>query len=190
MYNSPGTPGGTGWQSRSSTYTLVLAIGTPMGGAAVFPASTAAVVDQIVVSVGPYRLVTDRAEAASVPARSAGSASPPTRTRTPARAWPVSSATARQRLGVACITVTDSSAMTCRSRQGSWTSPRPASTTAAPLISGMNSSRPAMSNPTVVIASRRSRGPSPNRSRMSTRKLRRLPRETTTPLGLPVEPEV
>ncbi len=190
MYSSPGTPGGTGWRPASSTYTRVLAIGRPIGGAPAAPRVSSAAVDQIVVSVGPYTLVTDGDPAVRASASSAGSASPPTSTRTRASTSGAPSATPRHRLGVACTTVTPSASTTRRSSSGSCTSSLSASTTAAPLISGTNSSRCAMSNPTVVTASSRSSGVIAVRSRMSSTKLRRLPRVTTTPLGLPVEPEV
>lgn len=56
MYSSPATPAGTGRSRPSRTWTVVLAIGAPMAGAP-GRAPSAAVVDQMVVSVGPYRLV-------------------------------------------------------------------------------------------------------------------------------------
>jgi hypothetical protein len=63
-------------------------------------------------------------------------------------------------------------------------------TTAARSSSGTYSSSTAMSKATVVTASTRSPAPKRNRSRMDSTKLSRLRRDTTTPLGRPVEPEV
>ncbi|CAM5357244.1 hypothetical protein SGLAM104S_00281 [Streptomyces glaucescens] len=190
MYNSPGTPGGTGRRPASRTYTCVFAIGRPMRGERADSRFTSHAVDQMVVSVGPYRLVTDTARSASATARSAGSASPPISTRSRSTTAGSCASTARHKLGVACITDAPVDTASSHSAAGSRTTSRAATTTPAPLSSGTNSSRPAMSNPTVVTASRRSSAPRANRSRIDTRKLTSGPCGTTTPFGRPVEPDV
>ncbi|CAM5640996.1 hypothetical protein STENM327S_00339 [Streptomyces tendae] len=146
--------------------------------------------DQIVVSVGPYRLVTDNARWTSASARSAGRASPPTSTRTPASAEASSASTARHRLGVACITDAPADRTKPHNATGSRTTSRSASVIDAPDNKGTKSSSPAMSNPTVVTATRRSPAPSSKRSRIAVRKFTSAPCGTTTPFGRPVDPDV
>src|SRR5262245_30616074 len=60
MNNSPTTPTGTTFTFRSTTYTVVLATGTPIGGASC-PPSTATLA-HTVVSVGPYAFTTRQPE--------------------------------------------------------------------------------------------------------------------------------
>ncbi len=187
MYSSPGTPGATGRRAASSTYTRVLAIGRPIVTRS--EVVTSAAVDQIVVSVGPYRFVTERAVAASVTARSDGSDSPPTSTRRPDRSTPASTS-ACHRLGVACITVAPDAFSRAPRTDGSPTASRSARIRPAPFSRGRYISRPAMSNPTVVTAGSRSSAESWKRSCIEPRKLANAPSGITTPLGRPVDPEV
>src|SRR5947209_537124 len=179
MYNSPTTPTGTGRNPVSNTYACVLAIGRPIDGLRAARSSTVATVDQIVVSVGPYRFVTEAAHSTNEAAKSAGKASPPTNTRTPASSEAASAATARHKLGVACITDTPADTTVWRSANGSAAASRPATTTAAPLISGTKTSRFAMSNPTVVTANSRSPALRRNRSCIASRKFTNPPDGTT-----------
>src|ERR1700709_853621 len=83
MYSSPPTPTGTGRNLVSNTYTRVLAIGRPIDGFRELRSSTMATVDQIVVSVGPYRFVTEAADLINDAATSAGQAPPPPKARPP-----------------------------------------------------------------------------------------------------------
>ena len=154
------------------------------------PLRTRSAVDQIVVSVGPYTLVTSTARSARVSARVAGSASPPTRTRSPCSAWGAVSASICHSVGVACMTVGRSAAMRSASAAGSRTVSGAASTTVAPARSGRYSSNAEMSKLTVVTASQESCGPIGTRSAISVRKFARLRCDTTTPLGRPVDPDV
>src|SRR5690349_10965376 len=55
MHSSPGTPGGTRASARSSRTTRVFQIGRPMEGPPTLGTS-AAHVEYVAVSVGPYRL--------------------------------------------------------------------------------------------------------------------------------------
>ncbi len=58
MYSSPTTASGTGWRSASSTYSLVFAIGRPIGTVAPGSAAVVSCTQQpTVVSVGPYSLI-------------------------------------------------------------------------------------------------------------------------------------
>ena len=63
-------------------------------------------------------------------------------------------------------------------------------TLVAPTQSGPKSSSPEMSKVVVVMARKRSLSRSPGSRAMDRRKLAKPPRSTSTPLGLPVEPEV
>src|SRR5437016_14632120 len=76
MHNSPGTPTGTGWPARSTTYSCVFAIGRPIDGG---PLSGlhAATLAHTVASVGPYALKNRRPPAHAVTS-AAGHASPAT----------------------------------------------------------------------------------------------------------------
>ncbi|SKY21855.1 Uncharacterised protein [Mycobacteroides abscessus subsp. abscessus] len=82
--------------------------------------SISAVVDQIVVSVGPYILRTDRAEATRSRATSEGNCSPPTSTSTPASAGPCPAPRkADHNDGVAWMTSGRCREMSAASRAGS-----------------------------------------------------------------------
>ncbi|SFY52140.1 hypothetical protein STEPF1_05410 [Streptomyces sp. F-1] len=188
MYNSPATPGGTNRNRPSSTYTRVLAIGAPIG-ARPSPASRA-LVDQMVVSVGPYMFHTAAPAPASADARAPSSASPPTRIRRPSAAAGSASRSARHSPGVAWRTETPCARISRPSRAGSRTASRSATTTVAPDTSGRNTSSREMSNPNVVTASHRSPSVRAICEPMDHRKLRSAPCGTITPLGRPVEPEV
>ncbi len=189
MYSSPLQPAGTGRSAVSSTYTWVLRIGAPRETGPP-SAVTGAVIDQTVVSVGPYMLVTLAACAASGPASDCGNASPPVSTRTPANTSGLVSMSGCHRLGVACMTVMPSRSTSARRASGSSTSSRLASTTRAPTSSGWKISRTAMSKLTVVTASIRSSGPTGTARAIAARKLSIADRSRATPLGRPVEPEV
>ena len=95
-----------------------------------------------------------------------------------------------QVVGVACITLMPWAWARRASTSPSIASSRWASTTRAPVVSGRKSSRTAMSNDSVVTASSRSPAFRPGSVRMLARKLHTAFCGSTTPLGLPVEPEV
>ncbi len=106
------------------------------------------------------------------------------RARSPFTASGRASRRVRQRDGVACMTVGRAVSMSPARSAGSRTCSRSARITVPPVISGRNSSRTAMSKPTVVTARSRSE---PSHSRVSARQSRKLAtaaRVTTTPLGL------
>src|SRR5689334_14239002 len=104
MNNSPGTPMGTGFKSGSNTYTCVFAIGLPIGTGFVAEV-TLQIVDQIVVSVGPYMFQSEEQRVINSRANSDGSASPPQRTFISLRPAQPCSISILQVAGVACITV-------------------------------------------------------------------------------------
>ncbi|CUI68042.1 Uncharacterised protein [Achromobacter xylosoxidans] len=189
MHSSPAKPAGTGARLASSTYSWVLAMGWPMTMSS--PGRTCQTLDHTVVSVGPYMFHTDSARASSSSASARGSASPPhsRRLSATARGQPDCSNSC-QVVGVACIMVTAwrriRSSSVWPSRLSCWR----AITTLAPLISGRNSSSAAMSKEIVVTASRLSPASQPGAARIDSRKLPSAPWVTSTPLGLPVDPEV
>jgi hypothetical protein len=117
----------------------VFQIGRPIGGFAASCADSVIAADQIVVSVGPYRLVSVRPSPCSAAASTPGSASPPTRTATPLsarRQSATSLVSVCHSVGVACMTVAPLSSIMRTSARGSCTVSRGATTTPAPLISG------------------------------------------------------
>mmetsp|Transcript_25652 Transcript_25652/g.66030 ORF Transcript_25652/g.66030 Transcript_25652/m.66030 type:complete len:325 (-) Transcript_25652:1073-2047(-) len=157
MYSSPGMPTGSGLRLASSTYTCVLAMGLPMWTVSV-PCLRQAAVDHTVVSVGPYTFHSSFRRCGSRPRmRSIGSASPPQR---PRRLWGFPGHPAAMRLrhvaGVACMSVAPLASSRSASMLASAAWSREAITSVAPALSGMNSSSPAMSKQTVVMATRTS----------------------------------
>ena len=168
---------------------LVLAMGRPMLiGASLFVMRTQ--LDHTVVSVGPYMFHNESQRSISLPARSAGKASPPHRALSPQRPDQPASISMRQVEGVACITLMARAWINSDRARPSMISPRVAITTQAPLVIGSSSSSTAMSNESVVTASRRSSAASPGSRRMLERKFATARCGTQTPFGLPVEPEV
>ncbi|CAE6776749.1 hypothetical protein R69746_04105 [Paraburkholderia aspalathi] len=192
MHNSPTAPGGVGKPSGSSTRNAVSCSAAPsvMGAALV----TGAMLDQIVVSVGPYILESVIPRSSSAAARSAGSASPPhsacsgPRKTRPARASLSSSM--RQPAGVACMTVAPLCCMSRSRRAPSSTVSREASSTRAPRVSGRCNSSPAMSNDSVVTLSQTSLSSKSRCAATLASRRSRLACVTHTPFGSPVEPDV
>ncbi len=196
MCSSPTTPGGSRPRCRSRTYPRVVSSGVPIRGAPSSSARTVAVVDQTVVSVGPYRFTTSAPSASSRRASGEGSASPPLRTRTPDSTLGGSSpsdtspSTACHSVGVACAIDTAWRSISPSRAAGSRVWPAEARTTRAPATSGMNHSTATTSNDGVEAASTASDPVSGVRRAMARRNRPRPLRDATTPLGLPVEPEV
>ena len=188
MYSSPGTPTGSGWKFRSSTYVCVFAIGRPIVTFP-FPRPSFSAVDQIVVSVGPYRFQSSAPRSISCAASSCGRPSPPHRIFSPGPVQPASTSS-RHVAGVACITVAPSVSSSVCSWRPSVTSSRVATTTRAPTMSGRYISSPEMSNDSVVTETSTSAGVSPGCCAMVLRKLTTARCGIWTPLGRPVEPEV
>ena len=131
---------------------VVFAIGRPIGTGP-SPGVTRAMVDQIVVSVGPYMFHTAPARASSAWARSRGKASPPHRMRNCGSPCHPASISPRQVAGVACITLGRSASINSRSARGSAAMLRGASSSVPPASSGRKISSAAMSNDSVVTAS-------------------------------------
>ena len=92
--------------------------------------------------------------------------------------------------GVAWSMVTDPLSSRAAISSPSSACSREASTIVPPTLSGRNSSSTEMSNEVVVTASSVSSAVNPGASRMLSRKFITAPGGTSTPLGLPVEPEV
>jgi hypothetical protein len=185
-YSSPGTPTGTGAPRASSTYALVLATGRPMGGRPP-PGTHAAVADQMVASVGPYRLK-KRRSGAQRSTSSAGHASPAViSVRNAGSSAGGSTASAE---GGRVATVTSSSwRRRRRSGPGARVSRVP-STSVAPAASAITISNTEASKLGEANWSTRSPASTP-RSRACPRATLASPRcGTSTPLGRPVEPEV
>src|SRR5271157_791150 len=102
--SSPVTPIGTGRKRRSSTYTRVFAIGRPIG-IGVSADVIRQVVDQMVVSVGPYKFQRDEQRGSSSAVNGGSNTSPPQRIFMSLRPFQPLSISIRQAIGVACITV-------------------------------------------------------------------------------------
>src|SRR5262249_46180135 len=170
MYNSPATPTGTNPPLSSSTYTCVFPIGFPITTSQ--PASlTRASVDQIVVSVGPYRFHTLLLRRTSASLNSPLNASPPHRTLIFSSPSQPLSISIRHVAAVACITLTP---LAPNRRPTSCPSPpcaRLATTPRPPTSNGRYNSSPAMSNDNVVTASIWSSLPSPSSALIDSRKL-------------------
>ncbi len=170
---------------------MVLLIGRPIVGAPGAAVSTSDTVDQMVVSVGPYMLRTSCAAARSWSASDSLSASPPViTTRTLRSDSGVMPTSACHRLGVACMTDVRLDTISSPSTTGSRTVSRSATISFAPATSGTKISRLEMSKPNVVTASSRSALVIESRWHMSVIRLASASCGMTTPLGLPVDPEV
>ena len=151
---------------------------------------TRSMVDQTVVSVGPYMFHSSAQRGSSARARSGGRASPPHKTLRFAEPLHPAATSARHSAGVACITVHADSRIRSIRRAGSSVSSRPAITTRPPVASGRNSSRPAMSKESVVTARIVSAAVKPGVRCIDSRKFTIAAWGISTPLGLPVEPDV
>ena len=168
---------------------MVLAIGRPI--VSVLPCVVIwAQVDQIVVSVGPYMFHSSSPSPTRLSASATGSASPPHSAFIPAGGVQPESTSIRHVVGVACMIVAPLLCSSSASARGSVVVAAGAITTRAPVISGRYSSSPAMSNDSVVTATRTSSAPSPGVFCIVARKLTSARCWICTPLGLPVEPEV
>ena len=130
----------------------MLAIGLPneMRGVRLW---TLPVVDQIVVSVGPYMFQSVTPRAISSLARSTESASPPQSNFKPFTSCQPISTSICHVAGVACITVAPELASFSRNCKPSAAVSPAAITRRAPVVKGRKISRPAMSNESVVTAS-------------------------------------
>ncbi|GAA1160274.1 hypothetical protein GCM10009577_94040 [Streptomyces javensis] len=93
-------------------------------------------------------------------------------------------------VGVACTTDTPHRPTNPDNATGSPTSTSEATTTPAPHTSGKNTSNAAISNETVVTANNRSPTPNPTRRPTAAKKPPTAARDTTTPFGTPVDPDV
>src|ERR1700678_2281199 len=148
------------------------------------------IVDQMVVSVGPYMFHSCPQRGISFFARSPEKASPPhnaLRLMLPSQPDSISS---DHVAGVACNSAAWLPSSNALSFLPSPASSREANITCAPLTSGRYSSKPEMSNDKVVTASNVSSAPIPGCRCMLIRKFTRLRCVIRTPLGLPVDPEV
>src|SRR5690349_19715143 len=134
MYSSPATPGSTGCRSASRTWIVVLATGAQ--SVSTPPAPIRAVLDQTVVSVGPYMSQPTTPVSASHTARSGGSFSPPQSASSRAGGYHSVSRSIRQVAGVAWNAVTPSAANRAASASASTAWDLSASTTVAPRVSG------------------------------------------------------
>ncbi len=191
-YSSPATPGGTGRSAASSTYVRVFHTGRPIGTATA-PGSTRTEVTSTDASVGPYRLCSSAGSTAwNREARSAGSASPLHITRhSPMHsAAPGSSRNARSIEGTKCTVVTRSSWISPARYAGSLWPSGLATTSAAPVIRGQKNSHTDTSKLDGVFCSTRSEAVRPYSSCIHSRRLTMPSCGTTTPFGLPVDPEV
>ncbi len=142
------------------------------------------------VSVGPYMFHNSPQQGSSWLAKSGGKASPPHKIFSLGSPVQPVSSKRRQVAGVACITVAFESANRRRNCSPSAACSRDARTTLAPHSNGRYSSSPAISNDSVVTATRTSSALRPGFSRMLVRKFTRLRCSISTPLGLPVDPDV
>ena len=193
MYSSPGTPTGHGMPFGSRTWIHVFAMGRPSDTASLpslRPAGRVAsvmslTIDQIVVSVGPYRFQTRRHRDRISWANAGVSASPPHSATSRAVAAHPLSTSIRHVAGVAWRRVAPVSSSRRRSSFGSATAARSAITTVPPAASGPSNSSPAMSNDSVVTASSTSASPIPGSSIIDEMKFDRLPWVTCTPFGSP-----
>src|SRR5256884_4519624 len=110
--------------------------------------------DQIVVSVGRYRFQSGLHLASKSFARSRDWAWPPQSTLKRSRPIQPASINMRQVAGVACITVAPEAAMKSFKSRPSIVASRGAITTLAPQINGRKSSKPEISNDSVVTGRR------------------------------------
>ncbi len=147
-------------------------------------------VDQTVVSVGPYMFHTSSARARRSSAKERGRASPPQSTRRSLLPSQPDTTSSFQVAGVACIKVTPSASIRRARTPPSRASSSPTMATRAPTVSGRNSSSTAMSNEIVVTAKMTSSSVMPGSSAMESRKFATAPCGTSTPFGFPVEPDV
>ncbi|BCN49115.1 hypothetical protein RE9416_24160 [Prescottella equi] len=182
----PGTPAGTGCSRASSTTSDVpsggrpIVTGTPTASGSLMLATT-------VASVGPYAL-NIRRPGAHCATSSGGHASPPVATHSSAAVRPAGS-TEASAAGVTNACVTRFS----RNRSRSSSPPRTvggATTIVAPEPTASSNSRIEASKLGDEKCRVRERGVMPNRVRSSAAKFARPRCETTTPLGMPVEPDV
>ena len=147
-------------------------------------------VDQTVVSVGPNTFHTAPHEATRRRARSMAIASPPHSTVMPASPVHPASNSIHHVVGVAWTIVAPELRMRAARRAPSMASSREAITTSAPTIRGRNTSSTEMSNDSVASPSTTSPGARPGSCCIDSRKLTALRCSISTPLGMPVEPDV
>ena len=167
----------------------VLSIGRPTEGGT--PRRTRARDDQMVVSVGPYRFQTSGARVARASASSAASVSPPVHARNGGLLPSHPASTSRRQVaGVACMTVAPLAAANVNNCAPSRRNSCGVMMVRPPTTSGRNSSSIAMSKPMVVTASMASSGEKPGVRRNEFRTLTRARWLTTTPFGVPVDPDV
>src|ERR1017187_282924 len=185
MYSSPVTPGGTSLSASSSTYTRVPATGEPIGGAPL-PASRVLIVAHTVVSVGPYALNIRRPRDHSATS-SPGHASPATISKVSWSRDPGGSEPSTAGGSVTCVTPVRAryaaSSAPIRCPDGTVTS-------AAPASSAMQHSTANASKLGEANCATRESAPMPNAAISNRDRLAIPVWATTTPLGVPVEPEV
>ena len=170
-------------------YVCVFAIGLPIGTGFVAEV-TCQVVDQIVVSVGPYMFQRDEQRGSNSRANSGGSASPPQRIFIPLRPAQPCSISILHVAGVACMTVAPLSSISLPKRRQSIVDSRSAITRRAPFKRGKKISNAAMSKENVVTASNMSLDSIPGWRFIENKKLITARCSTCTPFGRPVEPDV
>src|ERR1043166_5941138 len=127
--------------------------------------------DQMAVSVGPYMFHTSRHNSINLAAKTGASASPPHNAFKFLLPTQPDSIMARHVAGVACNVVTWWCSKALVSRVGSHAVSRVAITTFAPTVSGSNNSSAAISNESVVIASKVSLDDNPGLVFIEPRKL-------------------
>src|SRR5579872_4484845 len=160
-------------------------MGVPIGGVP-SPVREPLVATMTVTSVGPYAF-TIRRPGAHRAARSGGHASPPT-TSTPrsGNSRPERVASADGEIS-ACVTCSSVSTLARRSPA---TRPGGGSTRVPPAAHARQTSRMLASNPAAANCSTRAPGPAANRSSSAAANAPTPAWVTTTPFGVPVEPDV
>lgn len=185
-YSSPVTPGGTGHKRSSSTCTPVLSIGVPIGTSGRSPGPLSQTVTSQVTSVAPYLLWCGRPIRSC---RSRVSGSPPTKIRFSSGSSP-SASTVSSIDGTKWTVFTPCRFIRSTRYAGSRCPPGAATTVVAPACSGQNSSHTETVNTAGDLCSTRSPGSSRYVRCSHVRWLTTDACDTTTPFGLPVEPEV
>src|SRR5689334_10051947 len=180
MNTSPGTPTGTGRRNRSSTCTLTLPSGDPIGGAAGSSGSQTPAVAITVASVGPYVFTRPgHRRANSALSRSA----PSTQLRIPGNC---SGSSCANNDGTILADCTPEARIIAINAAGSARSASDATTSVPPLDNVAATSNTAASNPNDANCSTVPSSIGAIRTARFTK-----PRcGTTTPFGTPVEPDV
>ncbi len=192
MYSSPVTPGGTGRNRSSSTYSPVFHNGRPMGTVegTSSPRDIGFTDENTVVSVGPYSLATTIPWQASRTRLTAAwdTTSPPAHSsRTPAKHPGSSSASVRNRPALTNRPVTPPSVI-ASANSAAPSLPGEATTTVPPVSSGTQISKVDASNANGECISTASWFPRPQYELVA--RCTTLRCVLSTPFGVPVDPEV